>query len=82
MKMLNTLASIFTAVVDNAVAVCKTEFLGDSGNCFENFCHINAVVRIYFICTADMCFGNNKYMNGSHGVDVLECINIFVFVYF
>ena len=80
MKMLNRLASVVTAICDNAVTPAEIFALGDLGNSFKDLCNERAVFRIDFICRCNMYLGHYKNMYGCLRVDIAESINIFVLV--
>lgn len=50
MQVLYALAGILTNVGDYTVSICKSLGCGNLRNCFEDFSHKSAVLRIHGIC--------------------------------
>ena len=80
MNVFNCLASVLTAVIYDAVAVCKSHLCRDLRNSLKNSCDLNAVIRSYLISTADVSLGHNETVHGRLRIYILERINIFIFI--
>ena len=80
MKMLYALASILTAICNNAVSVLKSRRGGNLWNSLKYLCHVYTVFRIDSIGTADMCFGHNENMNGCLRINVVESVNVLILI--
>lgn len=80
MKMLDRLASIGTAVGDNAVSAAKIFSLGDLGNSLKDLCNESAVFRADLIDRRDMYLGHDQNMYGCLRVYITESIDVFVFI--
>ena len=82
MEMRNRLAGIGTAVGNEAVAVHEPCLFGDGGDRFEDVCHHGAVRGGDAVEGGNMGFGDHQDVNGGLRVDVAECQNAFVLIYF
>ena len=78
--MLDGLAGVVAAVVDNAVAVAQSERLGDFGDLGEDIRDDIRVVLIDRVGTADVLLGYDEHMHGSLRIEVIEAYNFIVLV--
>mgnify|MGYP004566603575 CR=1 FL=1 len=59
MKMLYTLAGVFTAVGNDPVSVCNARIFCDFGNLFKDMRNVRAVAGINRIHRVNVLFGND-----------------------
>ena len=78
MQVLYALAGILTNVGDYTVSICKSLGCGNVRNCFEDFSHKSAVLRIHGICRRNVRFGNHQDMHRRHRMNVTEGIYPFI----
>ena len=72
MQMLNGLAAVLAAVVDDSVAVVQAELGSHLGNRAEDMRDNITIVLGDFIGTADMLLGNEQHMHGSLRVQIVK----------
>ena len=80
MDVINSLARILTAVVNNAETVGEVVFCGNFGNGFKNLCDVAAVFGVYHISAGDMLLGDNNNVKGGLGIDILKSQNTFILI--
>ena len=79
MQVLDGLAGLVAAVIDNAVALAA-QFFADLGDHFEDVCHQGAVLCVDHAGAADMLLGHHQEVDGSLRLDVIESEAQLVFV--
>jgi hypothetical protein len=78
--VLDRLASVLADIGDNSVAVFKSAHLGDLGNCLEySFYATGGFIRDS-VGRFNMTFGNDQNVYGSLGIDILEGVDLVVFI--
>ena len=81
-QVLNTLATVFAAVGDDAVAVGKPFGCGDFGDRFKNTRYARAVFFIDSVRRCNVFLGHDENVYGCHGRDIAEGVEKFGFIYF
>ena len=79
MQVMDALASLFTNIGDNSIAV-QTELFSDFRDHSEDMSHNSSIVFGHFGYGSDMGFGDDQKMSGSLGINVIECETNFVFI--
>ncbi len=81
MEVLHRLATVLTAVGDDAVAVRKSLGGSDCGNDLEDAGHKGAVVGSDAVGGGYVGLGDDEDVSRSHGGDVAEGVDLVVLVY-
>ena len=79
-QVLYRLASISTAIGDNAVTSAQRFACGDLGDNLKDLGDVYAVFGVDFISRCDVNLGHYKNMYGCLGIDIAESINVFILI--
>ena len=83
-NVLDSLAGIFTAVIDRSVSLTYAADLSNLCDCLGDLRRIESTLRICCksVHVIEMLFRNNKNVYGRNGIDVLKAKDIIVLIYF
>lgn len=82
MQMLDGLATVLAAVIDDAVAVRKTLALCDLCNCLKALADKRGIILVYLVRAADMLLGKDQNVHRRLWVYITERKNVFVLIHF
>ena len=82
MQVLHRLTSVLAAIGDDTVTVGKPLGSRDFRNRFKNCGNVGTVLCIDSVSGRDMLLRDDQNVYGCHWVDIAECINLFILVYF
>ena len=81
MQMLYSLPAILTAVIYDAVAVCKPLALCNLRNSLKALADERGIIRVYLVRAADMLPGKNQDMHRCLRIYITERKNVFVLIH-
>ena len=80
MQVLDALATVVAAVINDSVAVHQSERLGDPGNLCEDMRHYGSVFLCDGVSAADVLLRNKQYVYGSLRLYVVKRENLLVLI--